>query len=130
MALSAIGARASRAAQPRLPPSPLAWLNTRRARAVDRVGALTVPNTHDEDWRFTNVSAIAQTEFQLPHAASKLSAQQIEPYRLPGTACQLVFVNGRFDAKLSSVSSLPQGVSVGSLAEEIRRDPKPLEKSQ
>lgn len=112
----------------RAPGQDQGWLRKLREDAFARFCEVGFPTTHDEDWRFTNVSAIAQTEFQLPHAASKLSAQQIEPYRLPGTACQLVFVNGRFDAKLSSVSSLPQGVSVGSLAEEIRRDPKPLEK--
>jgi len=104
------------------------WLRKLREDSFARFCEVGFPTTHDEDWRFTNVSAIAQTAFRLPEAAAKVSAQQIEPYRLPGAACQLVFVNGRFDAKLSFVSSLPKGVSVGSLAEEIRRDPKPLEK--
>ena len=104
------------------------WLRKLREDSFARFCEVGFPTTHDEDWRFTNVSAIAQTAFRLPEAAAKVSAQQIEPYRLPGAACHLVFVNGRFDAKLSFVSSLPKGVSVGSLAEEIRRDPKPLEK--
>ena len=37
------------AGQPQLPASPLAWLNTLRAEAVDRVGALTGPTVSDEE---------------------------------------------------------------------------------
>ena len=39
--------------QERPPAGSLTWLNQLRAKAVDRVGALTVPTTRDEDWRFT-----------------------------------------------------------------------------
>ena len=53
--------RASRSGRRRMP----AWLREaarRRVRALLRSG---FPTTHDEDWRFTNVSAIAQTPFRL-----------------------------------------------------------------
>ena len=103
------------------------WVRKLREDAFARFCEVGFPTTHDEDWRFTNVSVIAQTAFRLPPAAV-VSAEQVEPYRLGGAACQLVFVNGRFDPKLSSFHSLPKGVSAGSLAEEIRRDPKPLER--
>ncbi len=104
------------------------WLRKLREDAFAYFCEVGFPTTHDEDWRFTNVSAIAQTAFRLPPEAVNVSAEQVEPFRLGGAACELVFVNGRFDPKLSSVNSLPKGVSAGSLAEEIRRDPKPLER--
>jgi len=46
------------------PESPLTWLNQLRANAVDRVGALTVPTTRDEDWRFTDISPLTKLSFQ------------------------------------------------------------------
>ena len=49
--------------QPQLPPSPLAWLNQLRAHAVDRVSALKVPTTRDEEWRFTDISPLAKLSF-------------------------------------------------------------------
>ena len=56
------------------------------------------PTTRDEDWRFTNVSAIAQTHFQLePQRPSPaLSRSRLDALPIPGAACQLVFVDGRF----------------------------------
>ena len=104
------------------------WLHKLREEAFARFCDAGFPSTHDEDWRFTNVAPIAQTAFQLPPSDSKVSTRQIAPYRLTRAACELVFVNGRFAAGLSSISSLPKGISAGSLAEEIRRDPKPLER--
>ncbi|MGE5725926.1 MAG: Fe-S cluster assembly protein SufD, partial [Acidobacteriota bacterium] len=72
------------------------WLRKLREDAFARFCEAGFPTTHDEDWRFTNVAAIAQTAFRLPPAETKVRAEQIEPYRLRGAACQLVFVNGRF----------------------------------
>ena len=51
------------AGQPRLPASPLAWLNKLRAEAVDRVGVLTVPTIRDEEWRFTDLSPLTKRSF-------------------------------------------------------------------
>jgi Fe-S cluster assembly protein SufD len=111
----------------RAPGQKQGWLRKLREDAFARFCEAGFPTTHDEDWRFTNVSVIAQTAFRLPETSTKISAEQIEPYRLEGAACQLVFVNGRYAADLSSVKSLPKGVSAGSLAEAMERDPKALE---
>ena len=46
------------------PASSLSWLNQLRANAVDRVGALSVPTTRDEDWRFTDISPLTKLSFQ------------------------------------------------------------------
>ncbi len=76
------------------------------------------PTTHDEDWRFTNVSAIAQTPFRLARERPR-PAVATGTGAVPGCgrlACQLVFVNGRFARELSSLGKLPEGVKVGSLA--------------
>ena len=46
----------------------------------------------------------------------------IDPFILPGTTCRLVFVNGRYDAALSSPVQLPAGIRVESLAAALRKD--------
>ena len=43
----------------------LPWLRKLRRDAFARFCEVGFPTTHDEDWRFTNVSAIAQTPFRL-----------------------------------------------------------------
>ena len=43
----------------------LPWLRKLRQDAFARFCEVGFPNTRVEDWRFTNVSAIAQTRFQL-----------------------------------------------------------------
>jgi Fe-S cluster assembly protein SufD len=106
----------------------LPWLRELRREAFARFCEVGLPTTHDEDWRFTNVSAIAQTVFRIArNGRARLSQKELEPHRVAGAACQLVFVNGRFARALSLLNSLPDGVKVSSLAEEISSDPGAIE---
>ena len=106
----------------------LPWLRKLRQDAFARFCEVWFPTTHDEDWRFTNVSAIAQTAFRLTrNRRVRLSQQELEPYRVAGVACQLVFVNGQFARELSLLGKLPNGVKVSSLAGEISRNPGAIE---
>jgi len=82
--------------QGRPPTSPLGWLNELRANAVDRIGALTVPTTRDEDWRFTDISPLTKLSFQPAQGAFALAAADVEQWALPETAARLVFVDGRY----------------------------------
>jgi Fe-S cluster assembly protein SufD len=96
----------------------LPWLRKLREGAFARFCEVGFPTTHDEDWRFTNVSAIAKTSFELSRDA-KVTKQEVEQFGIAGIGCELVFVNGRFSRELSAIGQLPAGVSVNSLAEEI-----------
>jgi len=106
----------------------LPWLKKLRQDAFARFCEVGFPTTRVEDWRFTNVSAIAQTRFQLAPSGRKLPTwHEIAPYRIHGAACQLVFVDGRFAPELSLLGKFPAGVHVGNLAGEISRDPVEIE---
>jgi Fe-S cluster assembly protein SufD len=106
----------------------LPWLRKLRQDAFARFCEVGFPTTHDEDWRFTNVSAIAQTAFRLTRNRRVwLSQQELEPYRVPGVSCQLVFVNGHFARELSLLGKLPDGVKVGNLGGEISSNPEAIE---
>jgi Fe-S cluster assembly protein SufD len=116
-----LGANASR--QP-------AWLRGLRERGFARFCEVGFPTTKNEDWRFTNVNAIAQTPFQLARDARRSEAtysDTLDACRIPGAACQLVFLNGRFASELSDLGNLPPGVRVGSLAQAIAQDGASLE---
>ena len=92
-----------------------AWLVALRRNAFERFAALGFPTTHDEDWKYTNVSGIAKTRF----APGQIAAA--EPDRFPladmGCATRLVFVNGHFSRDLSSLNHPQLGVRVHSLKE-------------
>jgi Fe-S cluster assembly protein SufD len=106
----------------------LPGLRKLRRDAFARFFEVGFPTTHDEDWRFTSVSTIAHTPFRLTrNGRARLSQQELEPYRVPGVACQLVFVNGCFARELSLLGKLPDGVKVSSLAGEISRNPEAIE---
>lgn len=106
----------------------LPWLRELRRDAFARFCEVGFPTTHDEDWRFTNVSAIAQTPFRIArNVRGQLSQQELEPYRIAGVGCQLVFVNGRFARELSLLNNLPAGVKISSLAGEISGNPGAIE---
>ncbi len=108
--------------------SDLPWLRSLRQEAFAHFCKVGFPTTREEDWRFTNAAPIAQTSFQLPHDGhTKLRVRELQPFRLSGLACQLVFVNGYFEPELSRLPSLPDGVTVTSLAHAIARNPSAVE---
>jgi Fe-S cluster assembly protein SufD len=106
----------------------LPWLRKLREHAFARFCEVGFPTTHDEDWRFTNVSAIAKTPFKLATLGSRsLSRRDLQAWTLPGAACQLVFVDGKFSRELSALGELGSAVTVSSLAEAISTDPAAVE---
>jgi Fe-S cluster assembly protein SufD len=96
-----------------------AWLAALRAQGAKRFAATGYPTSKDEDWRFTPVAPIARAQFA-PSAPATVTAAALAPF-IFGQAewPRLVFVNGRFDASLSSVTALPAGMTVSSLAETL-----------
>jgi Fe-S cluster assembly protein SufD len=73
------------------------------------------------------VAPIVQGTFHRPqNDPDAVPPGWIEPYVFDAAA-RLVFVDGRFSARLSSVGELPQGTIVASLAEVLARDPGRVE---
>ncbi len=96
------------------------WLGQLREDGWARFSAEGFPSTHEEDWRFTNLAALAKTPFRrAAKGEAAASPAQLAAYRLPGAACQLVFVNGHFAPQLSDLGNLPEGLLVCSLAKAI-----------
>jgi Fe-S cluster assembly protein SufD len=94
-------------------------LQALRQAGLDRFAALGFPTTRDEDWHYTSVAPIAEQEFQVPSARSgNVTAEQVAPFCFGGSDWHTaVFVNGRYEAGLSSMGALPDGVSFATLAD-------------
>ena len=104
-----------------------AWLRALRRAAIGRFAEMGFPTLRQEEWRLTNVAPIVQGSFHWPQGEpDAVSAQRIEPHVFDAAA-RLVFVDGRFSPRLSSVGELPAGAVVASLAEVLARSPEALE---
>jgi len=97
---------------------PLAWLNQLRAHAVDRVGALSVPTTRDEDWRFTDISPLTKQSFQPAQGAAQLAPAVLEQWAIPEAAARLVFVDGMYAPEHSFNRA---GITVENLADGLNQ---------
>ncbi|MDZ8188145.1 MAG: Fe-S cluster assembly protein SufD [Nostoc sp. ChiSLP02] len=88
------------------------WLQSLRESAANVVRHSTIPNTREEEWRFTDLSSLRQVQFNV----ETLRVTSL-PEILPETAnSRLVFVNGLYAPELSAVADLPPGVVVNNLA--------------
>ena len=106
------------------------WLLPIRKAGMARFSELGLPTLRHEDWRFTNVAPIAKLPFRPAFDPTNgVVAEQLKDFafaKLPGA--RLVFVNGHFAPKLSSVKNLPAAVKAGSLAAALASDAVLLEK--
>src|SRR5262245_35463539 len=71
-------------------PSGSGWLAERRAHALERANALSVPTTRDEEWRFTDITPLTRVNFRWPAAAGALAAHDIAPFVVSEALARLV----------------------------------------
>ena len=94
----------------------LAWLAERRAAALERANALTVPTTRDEEWRFTDITPLTRVPLRAAVTGPRPQAAEIERFVVAEAGVRLTFVDGAFAPELSDYAQLPHGVVVASLA--------------
>ncbi len=94
-----------------------------RKQAIQVFGDLDFPTTRDEAWTHTSVAELAGTEFigSLPDQSS-VSPESLSPYTFEANGfggSRLTFVNGSCSKDLSTVTPLPDGVTVTSLRQAL-----------
>jgi Fe-S cluster assembly protein SufD len=94
-----------------------AWLMPTRKAAMARFAELGFPTTKHEDWKYTNVSAIANGLWEQGCTEGvAVTPDLFQPYEIPEVAtAKLVFVNGSWSEPLSELGGLPGNVTVKSL---------------
>jgi Fe-S cluster assembly protein SufD len=102
-----------------------AALQTLRRQAAQRFQALGLPTRRMEAWKYTDLSALANSSFEQA-SVSSVSAESIQPFIYDGCH-QLAFVNGHWAPELSHIEALPAGCILGSLAEALQEHPDLVE---
>ncbi|BAZ88036.1 Fe-S cluster assembly protein SufD [Dolichospermum compactum] len=87
------------------------WLQDLRDGAVNWVRHSVIPNTREEEWRFTDLSPLKQVTFN--NNVETFHGTSLQSMILPEVSQRLVFVNGVYAPDLSNTEDLPAGVKVG-----------------
>jgi Fe-S cluster assembly protein SufD len=88
-----------------------------RQLAGDRLASLTFPTTKDEEWKYTDVSALGSLNFANQAAIATDVEALIAKHSAPEASGNLiVFVNGKHSDKFSDVTGAAQSLGIGTLA--------------
>ncbi|RPI48398.1 MAG: hypothetical protein EHM55_25640, partial [Acidobacteria bacterium] len=101
-------------------PTVAAKVYTARLTALAHARSRGIPDTADEDWKYTDLAAVAREEFDFAQSLA------IDPAALPLAglpAHRLVFINGHFSAAHSSLDELPVGATLRTLRDLSVNDP-------
>ncbi|MFN2565476.1 MAG: Fe-S cluster assembly protein SufD [Gemmatimonadaceae bacterium] len=106
------------------------WARALRRTALERFQAHGFPTTKNEDWHFTSVARIAESDFlTLTAPGGEVKREDIAPFTFGRADWRtLAFVNGRFNPELSSRDGLPPGVRLLSLQDAWAEMPELLER--
>ncbi|NJR39275.1 MAG: Fe-S cluster assembly protein SufD [Leptolyngbyaceae cyanobacterium CSU_1_4] len=93
------------------------WLQAHRDLAATKAQTLSIPSSRDEDWRFTDLSALVSAQFLSNTSAPfSIDLSEIKSFLIPEATHRLVFINGLYCSGLSEVADLPRGLFVGNLS--------------
>ena len=99
-----------------------AGLKTLRSAALERVGTLAIPTTHDEAWRFTSIAALTRTSLHAVNTPTALVLADIARWAIPEAAQRIVFVDGVHAPQLGTNVSA-DGVTVCTLVQALVSHP-------
>ncbi|MEX0844378.1 MAG: Fe-S cluster assembly protein SufD [Balneolaceae bacterium] len=87
-------------------------------KGAGNISEFPFPTRKDEDWRFTDLRSISRNHFVPVADAGVNPVGDISNHYLPeAKKSRLVFVNGEFNAELSSTEAIPENVTVGTIVE-------------
>jgi Fe-S cluster assembly protein SufD len=99
------------------------WLDRLRQNAMDRFVEVGFPSVKEEEWKYTNVAAIARSNFKPATSSEEARQSDAELKQLDSVpeagSSQLVFVDGRLRIDLSSLGAVSDQVVAIDLAEAL-----------
>lgn len=98
--------------------SGIAFLDKVREKGLERLADAEFPTNRTEDWRQVDLRPLTRNTFTHPAEGHSVTRDSLSAYLMEECVnSTIVFVNGRFDASLSDVSGLPEGVEVARFAD-------------
>jgi Fe-S cluster assembly protein SufD len=97
-----------------------------RKQALKSFQDLGYPTTKHEEWKYTNLSALSNQNFEIgqPYKPGSLSKDNIKTHTFQGLENRtLVFINGHFATELSDLSGISEKIEILSLSEAIEKNP-------
>ncbi|NHZ86595.1 MAG: Fe-S cluster assembly protein SufD, partial [Planctomycetia bacterium] len=83
-----------------------------RKTAFNNFLEIGYPTKKHENWRFTNLTSLAKTEYRLPNRKlGKIDISIIDEYAYANSH-RIVFINGIFDAGLSTVHEISEQIKI------------------
>ena len=107
------------------------WLCDLRRKAIARFAERGLPTPRDEEWKYTSIAPIVATHFDLEADGERdavddgLTEEAIAPFCVSSGWSRLVFVDGRYSAKLSAIRPL-SSARIESLGEALITDAEML----
>ncbi len=96
-----------------------------RRAAFARFAELGLPTPDLEEWRYTSLAALAQTEFEPARGDAEVAKDALARWTLSAAgSIELVFVDGRYRPELSSPGRGGDGIFVGSLGAALAQSPQ------
>jgi Fe-S cluster assembly protein SufD len=97
------------------------WPGDLRRSALEQFARRGFPTSKLEEWRFTDVSALAALPFELAEPTNDPAATGLAQSFGFGTDAlsELVFINGQYKPQLSRLGQLPPGAKVMTLSDAI-----------
>jgi Fe-S cluster assembly protein SufD len=94
------------------------WLTQARHQSAEWAMMRGFPTLKDEDWKYTRLGPLLDVQFERAKAGagSRISPATVDALTIDAASTRLVFVNGFFAPDLSSITELPEGVTVTNLA--------------
>ncbi len=109
-----------------LPGQSVTWLQALREDAFKNFSATGFPSPREEEWRYTNVSAIERKRFHWPDGSTSIDEDEIA--RLSLDDCwTVVLIDGVFSQTHSRLKDLPDGADVLSMKAALESHPDMLE---
>lgn len=91
----------------------VAWLELVRSSAMDRFEQLGFPTISDEEWKYTNLAALAKETFAPALASDEIAVRDVDRFTYPETSgAHLVLVNGFLREDLSTRTGLESVVAI------------------
>ncbi len=112
-----------------LPGQSLSWLQQLRVDAFESFSKTGFPSLREEEWRYTNVSAIEKKLFSPLQSieAEKIDEEWLQSFCLKDTYT-MVIINGRFSKKYSVLEGLPEAITVSSMTDALEQQATLVEK--
>lgn len=109
-----------------LPGQALPWLAAMRENAIASFAAQGLPDAKNESWKYTPLTQIEQTDYRLAQQLPKKTIDCLFE-AIKGSfnnAPCLVFINGYYEASLSTYGTLPEGIILSSISEALQAHPQ------